>query len=208
MSGNSSDAQDDDGPQLQAKKIPEFSLLRCALEEFANEKASMEPSTAELFQVLETRIPWLATEEGVQYQVCAVVLSCTSSLSFRVQNSLWQTLTTCPLFQHSESESAKNLAIYHWSYHPPTPPTPSPLLSSLSSLSSSLPPSSTNMRPSQHTLQTLTDFTGYLTTQVYSFPFHIPGGSHLSPAEEELRREIRALKGLVLNRCVFASILF
>lgn len=149
----------------------------------------MEPSTTELFQALEARVPWLATEEGAQYQ-----------------NSLWKTLTTCPLFQHTESESATmDPSVYNWSYSPPTPLAPSPLLSSLSSLSSTLPspPSSQESRPYQHTLQSLTDFTGYLTTQVYTFPFRTPGGPHLNPAEEELRREIRALKGLVLNRRSF-----
>jgi hypothetical protein len=65
-------------------------------------------------------------------------------------------------------------------------------------------------RPSlhQHALQTLSDFTGYISTQIYQ-PFRpIQGGtgfhmmmtSSLGPAEEEFKREVRALKGLVLNR--------
>ena len=61
----------------------------------------------------------------------------------------------------------------------------------------------------QHTLQSLSDFTGYISTQVYA-PYRLtPIGKGLSNSgsqntlEEELRREIRALKGLVLNRSAF-----
>lgn len=50
----------------------------------------------------------------------------------------------------------------------------------------------------QNTLQTLSNLTGYISTQVY-LPYRPPGHS-LGPAEDEMRREIRALKGLVLNR--------
>lgn len=52
----------------------------------------------------------------------------------------------------------------------------------------------------------MSDFTGYLSTQVY-LPYRspsvagiLPSGNGQSTVEEELRREIRALKGLVLNR--------
>ena len=56
-------------------------------------------------------------------------------------------------------------------------------------------------------MQALSDLTGYISSQVY-LPYRGFSGvggfsgssSLLSPAEEELRREIRALKGLVLNR--------
>lgn len=62
----------------------------------------------------------------------------------------------------------------------------------------------------QHMLQTLTDLTGYLTTQTYTLPsggfsgYGVAGYTKSStlatPQQEELRKEIRALKGLVLSR--------
>lgn len=62
----------------------------------------------------------------------------------------------------------------------------------------------------QHMLQTLTDLTGYLTTQTYILPaggFSGYGGTGYTtnstlatPQQEEIRKEIRALKGLVLSR--------
>ena len=60
----------------------------------------------------------------------------------------------------------------------------------------------------QHTFQALSDLTGYITTQTYALPtgFRAPGigfGAPLTPEEEEVRRDIRALKGLVLNRRSF-----
>ena len=66
-------------------------------------------------------------------------------------------------------------------------------------------PSETVNRPFQRTLQTLGDFTGYLSSQVYApfrpnGPQYGLGSSGLGPVEEDMRKEIRALKGLVLNR--------
>ena len=67
-------------------------------------------------------------------------------------------------------------------------------------------------RTRQRLLESLADLTGYITTQTYSFAassFGIPsafgtGASStttlLPPQHEEIRKEIRALKGLVLNR--------
>jgi hypothetical protein len=64
----------------------------------------------------------------------------------------------------------------------------------------------------QHTLQALIDFTGYLTTKTYALAsaMHRLPGATPSPAtkgieEEEIRMEIKALKGLVLNRSVSLS---
>jgi hypothetical protein len=61
----------------------------------------------------------------------------------------------------------------------------------------------------QHTLQALIDFTSYLTTKTYALAsaMHRLPGATPSPAttgieEEEIRMEIKALKGLVLNRSV------
>ena len=129
-----------------------------------------------------------------------------------MQQKLWETLSTCPLFTGTpplptSSAGTENLdhKATRWTYTAPTIPEPSPLLQSLTRLSSTLP---RVPRPSSHqyTLQTLSDFTGYISTQIYQ-PFRpIQGGtgfgiqSILGPAEEEFRKEVRALKGLVLNR--------
>jgi hypothetical protein len=54
----------------------------------------------------------------------------------------------------------------------------------------------------------LIDFTGYLTTKTYALAtamHRLPGTTPSSATaieEEEIRMEIKALKGLVLNRCV------
>jgi hypothetical protein len=63
----------------------------------------------------------------------------------------------------------------------------------------------------QHTLQALIDFTGYLTTKTYALAstiHRLPGTapSSATPIEEEVRMEIKALKGLVLNRYVLLSL--
>jgi hypothetical protein len=59
-------------------------------------------------------------------------------------------------------------------------------------------------------LQTLTDLTGYLTTQTYILPTgglsgyggagYTTGSTLATHQQEEIRKEIRALKGLVLSR--------
>lgn len=60
------------------------------------------------------------------------------------------------------------------------------------------------LRPIQRILQTFADFTGYIATQTYAFGTHMRGiGGSLTTNNtdvDEIRREIRALKGLVLNR--------
>jgi hypothetical protein len=128
---------------------------------------------------------------------------------------MWTTLSTHPSFTSSEGDSLI------WSYiQPPPVPTP-PIVASLSSLSASLPKyppaNSPKIGPMQRTLQALTDLTGYITTQTYAaHTFRTPGiagfggmgtgNGMLSPQEEEVRKEIRALKGLVLNRSVCLSL--
>lgn len=69
------------------------------------------------------------------------------------------------------------------------------------------PADTTGQSPAQRALQAMSDLTGYISTQVY-VPYRPPVngayqyGHQLGPAEEEFRREIRALKGLALNRYV------
>jgi hypothetical protein len=95
-----------------------------------------------------------------------------------------------------------------WTYLPPLPPGPSDVVSSLSSLKLILPKNLlSKSTPFQNTLPSLSEFTGYISSQVY-MPYKPPmtgGSSTLGPIEEQLRREIRALKGLVLNRHVHFS---
>lgn len=64
------------------------------------------------------------------------------------------------------------------------------------------------MSTRQRTLQVLSDFTGYITTQTYSLSLPSVRGtngvtSSGNLVEDELRREIKVLKGLVLNRRSF-----
>ncbi|KAI5893931.1 uncharacterized protein SCHCODRAFT_02500613 [Schizophyllum commune H4-8] len=191
--------QQAEAEKVEVGDIPTVTLLRCALEELKGrekkegaerKKEGALPTTEDVFRVLEGRIPWLLSEEG----------------SVR-EGQLWDTLSTSPLFA-SEVDSVQGLQ--RWRYvAPAVPPTP-PLLSTLSSLSESMAklPSETENRPFQRTLQTLGDFTGYLSSQVYapfrpSGPQYGLGSSGLGPVEEDMRKEIRALKGLVLNRRSF-----
>ncbi|KAL1735924.1 hypothetical protein EV714DRAFT_279939 [Schizophyllum commune] len=191
--------QQAEAEKVEVGEIPAVTLLRCALEELkgrekkegeTKEKEGAPPTTEDVFRVLEGRIPWLLSEEGLVRE-----------------GQLWDMLSTSPLFA-SEVDDVQGLQ--RWRYVPPeVPPTP-PLLSSLSSLSESMAklPSETDNRPFQRTLQTLGDFTGYLSSQVYApfrpnGPQYGLGSSGLGPVEEDMRKEIRALKGLVLNRRSF-----
>ncbi|THH28799.1 hypothetical protein EUX98_g5397 [Antrodiella citrinella] len=169
--------------------IPPLSLLRCAFEELDVAEGEKENSgmTAEvLFGTLEAKCPWIGSDEGAEYA-----------------GRIWDCLnTTTPLFHQADTT---------WTYTAASPPAPTPLYTSLQSLQTALPLPQSIYKPKyQHTLQALSDFTGYIATQTYAAPamFRLgvsgPGsGGVLSPEAEEARREIRALKGLVLNRCVF-----
>jgi hypothetical protein len=67
----------------------------------------------------------------------------------------------------------------------------------------------------QKTLQSLSELTAFISSQTYSVPSSFRGpftGSlssqsqnTLGPAEEEVRRELRALKGLLLNRWILLN---
>ncbi|KAF8142307.1 hypothetical protein K438DRAFT_1995160 [Mycena galopus ATCC 62051] len=178
---------------IEVSDVPEISLLRCAISDFRKGSESRDPTTEEVFQVLEGKIPWLVSDEGAPFE-----------------QRLWDTLSTCPLFvSHSpDSPPADGPEIIYWGYVPPAPTSPTPLAQSLSALSASVPkPSPEKHSAFQHALQSMTDFTGYISTQMYAA--YVPlgsrfgSGSTLNPAEEEVRKEIRALKGLVLNRRSF-----
>jgi hypothetical protein len=126
------------------------------------------------------------------------------------QQRLWEILSSSPLFKATPALSPPVAGQEiqppsRWSYVMPLPPDPFPVVRSLASLKLALPKDHAS-RPSvlQNTLQTLSEFTGYISTQVY-MPYRPPTsgsgiGSSTGAIEDQLRREIRALKGLVLNR--------
>ncbi|EIN10534.1 hypothetical protein PUNSTDRAFT_142529 [Punctularia strigosozonata HHB-11173 SS5] len=170
--------------------IPDVSLLRCAIQDvIAAQEGVKGASTDQIFALLESKDASFGGEKGAGKM-----------------SSLWETLNTCPAFHLSREDP--NIAL--WSYDAPPPSSPSPpppLLSSLEHLNQSLV-NPTPERPHQHVLQSLIDLTGYLTAQAYSlgnYRTSIGFGSSttLDPQQEDIRREIRALKGLVLNRRSF-----
>ncbi|EGO27665.1 hypothetical protein SERLADRAFT_446905 [Serpula lacrymans var. lacrymans S7.9] len=189
------------------ESIPDETLLRCALEELTEPKDSGAVSTEKLFHHFEAKVLWLQGEDGAQRQ-----------------GKLWYTLNTNPVFtsspppppsppSSSSSSAPKPLpSELLWKYNPPQSNI-APLLPALSKLKTSLQSRSTipsvASAATQNALQTLSDFTGYITTQTYSLNLPIRGGFGMSTSvglgaeEDELRREIRALKGLVLNRRSF-----
>ncbi|THV08316.1 hypothetical protein K435DRAFT_847194 [Dendrothele bispora CBS 962.96] len=180
--------------KLEIHQLPEITLLRCAIEEFRKqtEEQKEPPRTEEIFRVLEGRIPWLVSEEGIKFE-----------------HRLWDVLSHAPCFESSTTNSSEETSEEKpimWDYIPLKPQTPTELQSSLSGLSSTLKsyqPAQVN--PYSHTLKTLSDFTGYVSSQLY-LPYRPPPlpGASLS-IEEELKKDIRALKGLVLNRRTFMN---
>ncbi|KAI9574770.1 hypothetical protein HD554DRAFT_2034740 [Boletus coccyginus] len=197
--------------------IPDITILRSALEELGRSKTD-GTSTEELFRHLESKLLWLGGEEGAARQVWFALFV----------SDLWNQLNACPLFVSSVPKPVAPgpLPLDHpsrllWKYVPPLPPPTSSLLAGLINLQSALPrsqvappassggpPPAPTVSARQRTLQVLSNFTGYITTQTYSLGLpSIRGTSGVSSSgnsvEDELRREIRALKGLVLNRRSF-----
>lgn len=141
------------------------------------------------------------------------------------QNDLWQTLNESLLFTSTSPQTSSSSSTPEhphpsrllWTYVPPPISPPPPMIVALDTLQAvlprhaSVPPISKTetvpLRPAQRTLQALADFTGYIATQTYSLGVHMRGigGSPVTNNTEvdEIRREIRALKGLVLNRRSF-----
>jgi hypothetical protein len=125
------------------------------------------------------------------------------------QPSLCQ-IGTIFVIHNYRAKSAESTPECVWEFIPLAPVTPPPLLESLQNLSSAMPKDTRDKKSLfQHTLQSLSDFTGYISAQVY-VPYRptpigkgLPNSGSQGTLEEELRREIRALKGLVLNRCAF-----
>lgn len=102
-----------------------------------------------------------------------------------------------------EQNTANDVSV--WSFKVPPPPPPSALESSLSVLHEALPGPSRDLKSVRKTYDALSNFTGYMSSQLYAMPSNLRFTANgmstvLSPEEEEIRREIRALKGLMLNR--------
>ncbi|KAJ4471161.1 hypothetical protein J3R30DRAFT_3299867, partial [Lentinula aciculospora] len=180
---------------LEVNELPHLTLLRCAWEDFRKlpDCADSNPRTEELFQVLESRIPWLVSDAGIAFE-----------------HTLWDVLSTSSAFEVLTSQDSPEgtSAPVYWVYVPPKPVVPTPFLSSLESLSktvSTYQPTSTSS-PYQHTLQAMSEFTGYISSNLYTpyRPPPIPGIAAPLTGEstDVLKKEIRALKGLVLNRSV------
>ncbi|KAG1806577.1 uncharacterized protein HD556DRAFT_1428642 [Suillus plorans] len=190
-----------------ASDTSNVSILRSAIEELTHSKESTEGiSTGDLFNHLEAKLPWLKGERGAE-----------------CQNDLWQTLDKSHLFTSTSPQSSSSSSIPEhpsrllWSYVPPPISPPPPMIVALDTLQAVLPHNApvpplsktetVPLRPAQRTLQTLADFTGYIATQTYAFGTHMRGiGGSLTTNNtdvDEIRREIRALKGLVLNRRSF-----
>ncbi|KAF9268201.1 hypothetical protein L218DRAFT_601620 [Marasmius fiardii PR-910] len=189
--------QQAENSKMETHNLPHTTLLRCGIEEFKNRSSpdhSVDPSTEELFQVLESKIPWLVSDDG-----------------FAFERELWETLSTSPVFESFDSATEDQPSpSTHWKYKAPEPVPPPPSTSSLESLLSTISQGRKTDSPYQRTLQSLSEFTGYISTQVYA-PYRPPssiGSNPLNPTpEDELKKEIRALKGLVLNRSVLVRVL-
>jgi len=191
-----------DPEKLDYSLLPPVTLLRCAIADFAKGKTGDDahPTTAEVFLLMEGRMPGLAAPEGYEFK-----------------KSVFDTLMDCPFFEEVDPDSSladqPNPAALKWRYTPPPASKPYPVLESLDRLNASFPPPKSKSEPRtgafQHALETLTELTGYISTHVY-VPYRAPVGgmglsasSGLSPAAQALKTEIRALKGLVLNRKSF-----
>ncbi|KAI0303938.1 hypothetical protein BC826DRAFT_201574 [Russula brevipes] len=172
--------------------VPHITLLRCAL---ANLAVQNKPSTADdIFQMLfATDLPSLLNIDDAY------------------QESLWKTLNDAPLFRSTETSSSSCASAVVLS-RPGSCDTADASSPAHALQAASVVTQAVSSRPAhrfQHTLQALIDFTGYLTTKTYALAsamHRLPGTAPPSATaieEEEIRMEIKALKGLVLNRRTF-----
>lgn len=168
----------------ESREIPHVLLLERAIAELKSKK--QQPTAEAILQLLEAKFPWLQSDEGATFE-----------------NELWNVLCSSTLFE----ENATN-DVSVWTFKAPPPPPPSALESSLSALREALPGPIRDRKNTRDTYEALSSFTGYLSSQLYALPSNIRFtatgmSTALSPEEEEIRREIRALKGLMLNRRSF-----
>ncbi|KIY49436.1 hypothetical protein FISHEDRAFT_41153 [Fistulina hepatica ATCC 64428] len=180
-----------DEERLSFEQAPPVTVLRCAILEF-RESSDVEesiPTTERIFHRIEHKVPWMTTDEGLAYETI-----------------LWETLSNSPRFK-SEDTSAQGVESKRWTYVPPQPRAPVPLIVSLNALSATMPKENKE-NVFRHVMQSLSDLTGYISSQVYipyrpTVGFGFGQNPHANTVEADLRREIRAMKGLVLNRRSF-----
>ncbi|TFK68216.1 hypothetical protein BDN72DRAFT_821582 [Pluteus cervinus] len=189
-----------DAENKEVEDVPPVTFLRCAIEMLSKDRTDEDskPTTHEVLQHLEEQISWFATDDGLLYE-----------------EKLWDTIVDSPLFSASTTTAdGSETKVTRWTYVPPVTPPPPPLVASLSKLRDALPKTSTKERPYQRTLQILTDFTGDISMKVH-LPYHStistgfglnkPVAEEKPSVEEDIRREIREIKGLLLNRKTFMS---
>ena len=179
--------------------VPEYTLLRCTIEGYSSQGEKL--TKEEIFTMFEERYPWLKTDEGMAYEVRDQCVYLNHTERSMIKRSLWETLTSDEDFSCEKGEDGREV----WTFVAPPPLPEAPLSKSLFTLRSAFPSTPSPTSSFQYTLQALTDLTGFIATQTYSFgnTLHMPNlglSTPLGPQEEEIRREIRALKGLVLNR--------
>ncbi|EKM59307.1 uncharacterized protein PHACADRAFT_249711 [Phanerochaete carnosa HHB-10118-sp] len=168
----------------ESRDIPHILLLERAIAEINSKK---QKATAEaILQLLETKFPWIQSEKEGKFE-----------------NELWEVLSISVLF---EQDTTDDVSV--WSFKAPLPPPPSALQLALSALHEALPGPSRDLASIRKTYDALSNFTGYMSSQLYAMPSNLRFTANgmstvLSPEEEEIRREIRALKGLMLNRRSF-----
>ncbi|CCM00676.1 uncharacterized protein FIBRA_02715 [Fibroporia radiculosa] len=164
--------------EASGRNVPPETLLRCAIADVV--KTEQKPTSEAIFVHLEGKMPWLREEDGLSFQ-----------------ELLWKTLSTSSLFRQEEIDG-----ISTWSYVEPVLPPFPPLLISLHKLKHAFPehPAQVPMGGRfQHTLQAMSDLTGYMSAQAFS---SVRSAFQGDSQAEEIKREIRSLKSLVLNRRV------
>lgn len=118
--------------KVEIPYLPHLTLLRCAWEDFRKlpDCAESNPRTEELFQVMESRIPWLVSEEGIAFEVRALglfwdcwsnsilayIMGCTIDFSCVRRSGIQRlprgSISTCPLGVCS-SETNYTDSVYH-----------------------------------------------------------------------------------------------
>ncbi|KAF8897836.1 hypothetical protein BD779DRAFT_404698 [Infundibulicybe gibba] len=122
--------------ELEITDLSPITLLRCGISDLGKGKdgEAANPSTEDLFRYLEGHIPWLVSEEGLQFE-----------------QILWNTLSTNPSFTATPSpptsapmeEEIVPRQSTCWTYTTLTPLDPSPIHKSFAALSSALPSNAT-----------------------------------------------------------------
>ena len=84
--------------------IPPITLLRCAITDCGEGKEDQyaKPSAEDLFRYLESQISWLASEEGLKYEVCAFLLNGVISHKVKIAKAVGHTFDMPTIQQYFE----------------------------------------------------------------------------------------------------------